>query len=62
MNVDIDQSGRNVQTGDIDRLQGERRIDMLLDGRDPAILNSDITDGVDPIFGIDDASPCNSKS
>ena len=25
-------------------------------GRDPAILNGDITDGVDPIFGIDDAS------
>ena len=28
-----------------------------LDGRDPAILNSEITNVVDPIFGIDDASP-----
>ena len=51
--VDIQQAGRDVMIGYVDRLRRQRRIDVALDSGDFAVGNRDIARFIDAVGRVD---------
>ena len=54
VHVDVDEAWRDIQSRDIDRLQGLRRWDVRGDGGDLPVLDRHVANGAEPISGVDD--------
>ena len=57
VNVDVDQAGRDIQPRGIDGFRRLRRRDVRGDGGDPAILDGDVANGINPVPAVDDVAP-----
>jgi hypothetical protein len=53
MGMDVDESGRDPESFDIDSLESIRSVEVLTDGGDFAVLDAYVTGPVDMILGID---------
>ncbi len=56
VHVHVYQAGSDVKSVDVDHLEGLRRRNVGGDGRDLVVLNGDIPDGTEIIFGVDDVT------
>ena len=59
--VEIDQTGRDVQPGDVHRLERARGRYVLGDGGDLPVLDGHVTHGVDLVPGVEDVTSLQEK-
>ena len=61
VSMQVDQAGRDIESGDIDDLAGLCRRNIRGHGCDQAIADGDVGDGADLVFGIDDVGALQQK-
>ena len=54
MHVNVDQTRRDIQSGNVDHLQRRGRIQILRHCPNASIFDGYIADGADAVLGIDD--------
>ena len=62
MSVDIDQSGCDIEPGNIHRFTGLPRGNVLHDPRNPVAVHRYVHDAVNPIGGIDHVAALEQRS